>query len=192
MGTQVADEASRPNTQPGEQQEDGEAGVGERRTALGGCSAARAQEQEEEDEGRGSDAEVPGSAPRRPHTSPLPSAVPAAAPAPSLGPAPRSAPDEAGPSTSTAPPREIALCIFRSISRPASRGGKTAMFGHFRVNRSHKAFCEQVLEKLPHRGSPAYFVRPGLEEKFRSRVQAYVRGEEMKMPPRPPCCMAWC
>jgi hypothetical protein len=49
---------------------------------------------------------------------------------------------------------------------------------HFRENRDNKAFCEHALEKQTRlKQTPAMFVRPGFEEEFRSRVQAYVAGE---------------
>ncbi len=150
----------------------------------------------EEEEGGGPGApkrpRLASSAPSRPHTTAAATRSPAlpSAPAPSRAAAALSAPPlassqlalggGAGPSTSAPASRPSARSFFDDVAQRATgiNGGTSFRFSRFRENRDNKAFCERALEKLTRlEQSPAMFVRPGFEEEFTSRVQAYVAGE---------------
>jgi hypothetical protein len=131
------------------------------------------------------------SAPSRP----LPSLRAAAAAAPSAPsapiPAPPPAPEEggAGPSASAPAPRlQAGLVLAEAHKRAGGSTGKTLQ--HMRKNLGRREFCEKALVRLPHRGSTAFFVRPGFEDEFRAHVEAYVTGGGARQIPCRDCRQA--
>jgi hypothetical protein len=105
-------------------------------------------------------------------------AIAAAALAPSLRPAPPSAPAEAVPSTSAS--RPLASSIFQQACNMAG-GSRGKTLWNMRTSVQHQNFCEQALEKRPHRGLTAFFVRPGFEVEFKKRALAYITGGVYQM-----------